>query len=169
MIAEFENLYRIDELGVYSLAKGKYLTPSYRKNGYIQYNLYNKGKMYTFLAHRLIAIKFIPNPNNLPEVNHKDGDKSNNLVSNLEWVSRETNIQHGFGMKLIRPAWLNKFGKDNPKSKPVIQLSHDNNIVNEFESAREAARLSNINYSTISHVLIGKGKTAGGFKWIYKK
>ena len=63
---------------------------------YLAYKLCSNGEEWTVQAHRLVASVFIPNPDNLPEVNHIDGDKKNNCVSNLEWVSRQANIQHAF-------------------------------------------------------------------------
>lgn len=63
---------------------------------YLAYKLCSNGTEWTVQAHRLVAEAFISNPENLPEVNHIDGDKKNNCVSNLEWVSRQANIQHAF-------------------------------------------------------------------------
>jgi hypothetical protein len=67
------------------------------RDGYLMLTLYNdSGKQVTRRLHRLVALAFIPNPNNLPEVNHKDGNKENCYDWNLEWVTTEINIRHGF-------------------------------------------------------------------------
>ena len=83
----------------------KILTPIKRKDGYLKVNLHNdeykgRGKGCECLVHRLVANAFIPNPDNLPEVNHKDGDKTNNCVDNLEWCSRQQNVLHSYKLGL---------------------------------------------------------------------
>lgn len=167
LIAEFMG-YKICSDGVIIGKYGKSLKLYTGSSNYLQANLYSKGSSKTFLLHRLLAICFIPNPENKPEVNHIDGDKLNNELSNLEWVSRSENINHGINNGLIPSPWKDKKGKDHTRSKITLQINSDNEIVNEFGSAREASRITGINYGTISNVLIGRGKTAGGFKWKYK-
>jgi hypothetical protein len=84
------------------------------KNGYFRIRL--NGKKYSI--HRLIAETFIPNPDNKPEVNHKDGNKLNNHISNLEWVTHSENTKHAFKMGLIdKSSILNRKGKNNPNYK----------------------------------------------------
>lgn len=74
-----------------------------RKNcrGYLKTNISINGKLKTVFIHRLVAITFIPNPNNYPQVNHKDGNKENNNVENLEWCSPKQNIEHAIKLGLI--------------------------------------------------------------------
>ena len=79
----------------YRLQKGKMLSPIKNKDGYLQVNLCCNGKYKIFLVHRLVTKTFIPNPDNLPEVNHKDEDKTNNSVDNLEWCDRSYNNNYG--------------------------------------------------------------------------
>jgi hypothetical protein len=164
---DFEG-YKIYTNGAVIGKSGKLLKLAIGTCGYYQVLIYNKGKYKTYLLHRLIANLFIDNPDNLPEVNHIDGDKLNNSISNLEWCSRSQNIRHGVDNHLIKAPWKNKSGALHTRSKPVMQISLDGNIINEYGSAREASRLSGVNYGTISCVLIGRGKTAGGYKWVYK-
>jgi hypothetical protein len=76
-------------------------TPTNRETGDVQVNLSKDGVPYTFNVHRLVAQVFLPNPDNLPEVNHKNWDKTNNYVSNLEWSSKSSNALHG----LTSPFW----------------------------------------------------------------
>ena len=159
--------YVINKDGTIYGKRGKLLKLHKCTSGYYQLNIGKPTKSY--LVHRLVAELFIPNPENLPEVNHIDGDKTNNNVKNLEWCTRSQNIQHGTKIGLIPAPWKNKTGSQHIRSKTTLQLNMNDEIVNEFGSAREAARETNINYGTISNVLIGKGKTAGGYKWKYKE
>lgn len=81
--------------GQIHLHKGKVLSPVIKDNGYLQVGLYYNGKYKMFLVHRVVAQAFIPNPDNLPEVNHLDEDKTNNNVTNLEWCDRSYNLKYG--------------------------------------------------------------------------
>lgn len=93
-IKDYLNYY-IDETGnVYNILSKNTLKGSIGENGYKYYRLSKDNKKKMFYAHRLVAEYFLPNPNNLPVVNHKDGDKLNNNVNNLEWVSYSENSQH---------------------------------------------------------------------------
>ena len=108
-IGGYEGLYEVSNLGrvrsvdryvkskgeSYWLRKGKMLSPAKDKNGYLKVNLYCNGKCKTINVHRLVAQEFIPNPDNLPQINHKDEDKTNNRVDNLEWCDAKYNINYG--------------------------------------------------------------------------
>lgn len=98
-----EGRYKVNQLGqVFSNTTGKILKPQKTKNtGYIQYKLMLRGSRMCFTGHRLVAELFIPNPLNKPQVNHKDGDKTNNHISNLEWSTRSENMTHAKDMGLI--------------------------------------------------------------------
>ena len=98
-IKGFENRYTISNLGIVrSLVSGKILKPNITKFGYARVSLrYPNCRDYkTYFIHRLVALHFIPNPNNYLEVNHKDCNRLNNKVTNLEWVTREMNVKHSF-------------------------------------------------------------------------
>lgn len=87
--------YTINSNGtIYSNKSGRYLNPQKKGKGYLGVSLRIDGKTVQKYVHRLVAEKYLPNPNNLPEVNHKDGDITNNDVSNLEWCSRQDNVNH---------------------------------------------------------------------------
>ena len=128
-----------------------------------------ENRAYTYLkVHRLVAMAFIPNPENKPEVNHKDGNKLNNNFSNLEWCTSSENSIHSYANGLQKPTWLNKKGKDNFFSKPILQLDLNGNVISRFECTREAGLIIGGCGSHISACANGKRKTAGGFKWKYE-
>lgn len=94
IINEFNN-YAISNFGnVKNVKKNKILTPYLNVNGYLTYTFCQNGIKKTFRIHRLVALYFIDNPNNLPYVNHKDGNKTNNSVENLEWCTAQENDHH---------------------------------------------------------------------------
>lgn len=91
-----------DDGKVYSESRKKFLTLTERKqDGYIQVTIYEDGKQYTKRVHRLVAEVYLSNPNNLSEIDHIDGDKSNNHIDNLEWVTRNENMRRAFDNGLI--------------------------------------------------------------------
>ena len=158
-IENYEGLYMISENGEIksydrivksknnssAIKKGKILKGFIDKYGYKQIALSKNGKTKTYQVHRLVANTFIPNPSNLPCVNHKDEDKTNNCVDNLEWCDVKYNINYGKRNKLVSKKMLNnKF-----KSKPVIQIDLEGNIINEFPSIHEANRQTKIDMTTI--------------------
>ena len=151
----YEGLYQVSNLGrVWSIRSQRYLKGSYNKDGYIQVYLTAKnGKSKKEYIHRLVALVFLDNPNNLPQVNHKDEDKSNNCVDNLEWISIKDNANHGTRIERISKA----------NSIPVYCFELDK----IFYGAREAARELGINHSSISKACKGQLKTAGGYLWEY--
>lgn len=98
--------------GVTKRFSGRVLKPVKQNAGYLALGLSKDGIVTTTLVHRIIATTFIENPGNLPEVNHKDGVKDNNALTNLEWMSRVRNIRHAMGMGLIQG-----LGENNPAAK----------------------------------------------------
>jgi hypothetical protein len=106
-VVGYEGLYSVDESGnVYSTvtttSRRMGILKPHIKNGYPAVNLFKDGKQKHHYIHRLVAEAFVPNPDNLPEVNHKDCDKTNNQVSNLEWCDRHWNLQHSYDHGLKR-------------------------------------------------------------------
>ena len=116
------------------------------------------GNMECKKIHRLVAEAFIPNYDNLPQVNHIDGVKSNNTVSNLEWVSGQENVDH---------AWRNGLCNNIVKAKqrPVVNLDTGE----RFDSLADAERSFGNSFGAISHVLNGKCEHAHGYRWAYAK
>lgn len=164
-IIGYEGLYQISNLGrVKSLKYGKerILKPIKKKDGYLTVVLYNGvgKKMY---IHRLVAINFIPNANNLQEINHKDENKENNNLNNLEWTDHITNMQYGTLVERSAKARLN-----HPKlSKQVNQYSLDGNFIRSFQSAYEIQRQLGFNQSHICDCCLGKLKKSHNYIWKY--
>ena len=114
--------------------KGIIKPRKHNKSGYYRYTLSIDNVQTDYYVHRLVAQAFIPNPDNKPEVNHKDGDKSNNKVSNLEWATPKENMQHAFKHELVSTA------------KPCMVYELDGTFVGRYESISEAARQLNVQY-----------------------
>lgn len=150
--------------------KEKLLVQSKLSAGYLVVSLSNRKIIKTKSVHRIVGEAFIPNPESKPEINHIDGDKTNNKVSNLEWNTSLENTRHAIDNKLWTPRWwAGKFGKDNPKSKPVNQLTPQGILKRKFNGIREAGRETRISPSSISSVCRNKSETAGGYGWEYSK
>lgn len=163
----YEGKYQVSNKGqVKSIAKNKelILKQSFKnKRGcsYPKVNLYDKyGKGKSYRVHRLVAETFIPNPYNLPCVNHIDGDKTNNNVSNLEWCSYSENTKHAYDTNLILPHMQKAIEKQKRKI-----LCHQNNKV--YNSITEAGKELNLNISKISLVCKGARTHTGGYTFEY--
>ena len=153
---QVSNMGRVKSLGNNKTRKEKIM--SYDNNkGYNRIQLCKDGKTKHFRIHRLVAQAFLPNPNNLPEVNHINEDKTDNRVSNLEWCNREYNINYGTHNKRIAKA----------NSIPILQFSKDGEFVRKWDSAMQVERELGFYNSYISRCLKGKCKLAYGYKWCY--
>lgn len=139
------------------------------KDGYLKVRLWDGTKYKNYFVHRLVAQSFIPNPKNKSQVNHKDGNKTNNNINNLEWVTQSENMRHSFDVLKNKVGYWNKgrFGKNSNKAK-IVQQIQDGKVIAEFYGCMEAQRVTGIHFGNISNVCLGKGKTAGGYKWKYK-
>ena len=164
-IEGYESLYQVSNFGrVKSLnyrhtCKEKLLKAHKDKDGYLRVNLYKEGKKKTYGIHRLVAQAFIPNPDNLPQVNHKDEDKSNNRLDNLEWCSAEYNVNYGSRTKRMAESKTNY-----PKfSKQVLCV--ETGVI--YPSTKQVERELGFANSNISAVCLGKQKTCGRFHWRY--
>jgi hypothetical protein len=145
--------YLVSNLGRFKNSTG-IIMDNYKvnENGYIRVYIYNK----TYALHRLIALSFIENHENKEQVNHIDGNKLNNSVENLEWVTNKENQIHKFNC-----------GLGNNLKKQIVQYDLEMNKLNEFESITKAANELNIGKTNIIGVLKNYRKTAGGFIWKY--
>lgn len=167
IIIGFEN-YKISDLGdVRSLKRNIILKPIKEKNGYLSVVLYDNKKPKRFNIHRLVGIAFIENIENNPVINHKDGNKHNNIYTNLEWTTHNKNNKHAYDLGLKKPTWKGKFGYDHNKSKAVLQYDKFGKYIDEYGSLHEASRILKINVSNIMSVCQGKRNFAGGFIWKY--
>ena len=142
-IKNYEGIYAITEDGrVWSYKYSKFLKARPSADGYLYVGLSNNYKYKNCLVHRLVAEAYLPNPNNWPQVNHKDENKANNSVSNLEWCSNQYNI-------------------DYSQSKRVLCVE-----LNEiFKSTQDAAKNFNLSQGNISGCCRGERKTCGGYHW----
>lgn len=147
------------------------------RKGYKTVVLHKSNKCKTHQVHRLVATAFIPNPYNLPQVNHKDVNKFNNKIDNLEWITNYDNIQHAIQN--------NCFGKFTEKQyeavlknleiarkqiiKSVVQYTLSGEFLNRYNSINEAAEKTHTNASKITACCKGNRKTTNNFKWSYYK
>ena len=154
-IEGFEN-YEVSNLGkVRNIKSGRILKPHLNHNGYLKHHLYKHNKLKELFLHRIIAIAFIDNHEEKPCVNHIDENKLNNDLSNLEWCTVRENLIHGTRTKRVA----------EKNFKKVIQLDLNDNVLNEFESMRQAERETGVSVGNISSCCNGKTKSAGGYKW----
>lgn len=165
-IKGYENLYQASNLGRIRsldkyvngrnskrLVKGRELSLFNDRYGYKIVNLYKNKKIKLFKVHRLVAETFIPNPNNLPQVNHKDENKENNNVDNLEWITLIDNCNYGTRNQRI--------------SKKINQYDLNGNYIRTWDSIILIERELNIFHSRIIEVCKGQRKQIGGYKWKY--
>lgn len=158
-ITGFEDKYMINDEGdVYNIQKGIKLKPYKNNKGYYLVGLYKNNVRKNYLVHRLVACQFLPNPNDLPEINHKDRNKGNNNVSNLEWCTRSENMIH-----------CCKYGFYNgqKKCKAIVQYDKNYTLIKIWESIKEASIKYNTSISNIVKCCKGKYKTCKGYIWRY--
>jgi len=151
------------------LRGGKILKQSINSHGYPCVTIkYLDGSQRVVAVHRLVACTFIPNPENKPQINHIDGVKTNNCVSNLEWCTARENLMHAFSSGLNKGGkpWLGKSGKLHPNSICVRAFDDNGNFVAEYESISLASKATGIGDSHISQCVNGKRKHAGGLVWV---
>lgn len=154
-IVGFEK-YEVSNLGrVRNVKSGRILKPRLRRDGYLEHLLYKNNKQKHLLLHRILATAFVDNPEGKPYVNHIDENKTNNDLNNLEWCTVRENNVHGTRIKRAAEKLFKK----------VIQLDLDDNVLNEFESIKQAGQETGTNAGDISNCCNGRSKSAGGFKW----
>ena len=172
-VKNYEGLYQVSNYGrVKSLnfdriKKEKIMKSYVDKIGYYSIRLCKNGKSKLVRVHRLVAESFLQRPNKNTEVNHIDGNKLNNFVDNLEWVTHKENMIHAFKNNLAQypPP---RYGKANAKSKSVVQYDKNGNKIKIWECTKQAGEILKFNYKHISDVCLGKRKTAGGYIWKYE-
>ena len=148
--------------------KAKFLSLIKNKSGYLMVTLGRKGARKTYIVSRLVAKSFIPNPDNLPEVNHINENKLDNRACNLEWCSREYNQSYGTRNTRISKSMLNR-----DAYKHVLQYDADMNLISEHMSISAAERaLRGIEGKcgeNIRQNILGNTKHAYGYIWRYKE
>ena len=152
-IKGYEGLYGITSCGkVWSYKSKRFLKPSKTHYGYLSVVLMKNGERKFYYTHRLVAEAYIPNQNNMPHINHKDENKTNNCLQNLEWCDASYN---------------NNYGTRNDKiKKPILQFDLDGNFIREWSSATDVGKELQGN---ICNCLKGKLPSAYGYKWVYKE
>ena len=155
-IIGYEGLYQITSCGkVYSYRSKKFLKPGKVRGGYLQVGLWKDGEMKKYLVHRLVAEAYLPNHNNLPCVNHKDENKENNALPNLEWCTYEYNNNYGSHIEKVAKSC----------GKPV----YCEELNKTFDGAHAAARELGLDNSHIIKCCKGKQKTTGGYHFRYQE
>ena len=190
-VAGYEGLYQVSSFGrVKSLGhdawhKGRILKQHLDgKGAYFLIALHKNKTKENMLVHRLVTQHFIPNPNNLPQVNHKDENKKNNHVDNLEWCTAEYNMNYGNAMKrMIETRFKNNNVSDMVEKckqtkiknqsysceKPVAQYTLNGDFVANYSSATDAEHKTGISRCGIQRCCIGRYKQAKGYIWKYIK
>lgn len=167
----YEGLYKVSDKGnVYSVERrdsrgrkcgGRVLRPSYDKDGYLLVSLYKNGKAKKKRIHRLVIEAFVPNPNNLPDVNHRDEVKTNNELSNLEWCDAGYNTNYGTRIERIVQA----------QSKKVRAVNINTGEVIRFKSTAEAERKgydqAGVSAACRGVYNVGGGNLYRGYEWYY--
>lgn len=158
--------YSVDTEGnVWNIIRGHKRKHSTIKEGYMLVILYNNGARKSFLIHRLVAFAFIPNPNKYSFINHKNENKCDNSVGNLEWCS--ANYNNNYGTRNERISNSTK-GSNNHKSKPIMQYTKDGEFIREWACSMDVERELGYKNSAISQCCTHKRKTAYGFIWRFK-
>lgn len=160
-IKGYESMYEVSDQGrVRSLkfVNERILKPGRDKDGYLQVGLYKNGEGKKCKIHRLVAQAFIPNPQNLTEVNHRDENKTNNSVQNLEWCDRKYNNNYGTRNQMV----------SMKLSKTVLQYTKSGAFVREWKSTRDVERNLGYLHTYISFCCTGKRKSAYNFIWKFK-
>lgn len=156
-IKNFEHYIITKEGKIYNTSTGKEVSGWVDNVGYIQICLHNCNKKKYKRLHRLVAETFIPNPDNLPQVNHIDGNKLNNCVDNLEWISNRNNTQHGYDSKLYKSTYR----------CPIEVYDTNGNFIREFPSIRNLSEVLGLNRKTVTSILKGV-KTTNNYNYIFK-
>lgn len=159
MVKQIHNFnYMVSDCGeIISLNINKPICQWVDNVGYLQVNLRKEGKKYYKRVHRIVAETFIPNPLNLPQVNHKDGNKRNNNIDNLEWTNNKQNTLHGYQNNLYH---------SNKRSIKIEVFDKNNTYINTYKSIRETAEKLNINRKTLSRILFDN--KINNYNYIFK-
>lgn len=168
-IKGYEGLYQVSNLGrIKSLkrntTKGRILKPLLQNNGYYSVTLCKKGIKKVKSIHRLVCLEFLNNDFNFPQVNHKDGNKLNNNINNLEWCSAKYNTIHSLKNNLRKV----KHGKEHKLSKKINQYSLNGKFIRSWDCISDVHREKGYNTGNICECCKKRLPSANGFIWRYK-
>lgn len=155
----YEGLYQITTNGeLYSKATNKRRKTEVSRNGYERVCLWRDGKAKHYSIHRIVALAFIPNPDNLDMINHIDGNKLNNTVTNLEWCNASQNMRHAYANNLV-----------SLKTRKVAQYTKNLTLIRIWNGITEASKALKINHANIVTVCqqTTNRRYAGGYIWRY--
>lgn len=161
-VSNFGRVRRVDPNGA---RKVRVLKPIIHHSGYIVYTLTINGKRVQKTAHPLVAKAFILNPHNKPFVNHIDGNKENNHVDNLEWVTASENTRHAFKHGLMHSPNKGVMGVSHYASKKLLQYDLNGTYIKTWDCYSDASRFYGISTSTICNCIAGRIKSAHGYIW----
>ena len=187
-VVGYEGLYEVSNDGVirmlerkfvhtdaksgFKICKARIVKQTINPWGYLYVELsdQNRNRKKIF-SHVIVAKAFIPNPENKPCVNHKNGIKSDNRASELEWVTRSENTKHAYrlGLLKVNKTALGKKGVLSPHSIKINQLTKEGEFIKEWPSQSEAGQTLGINPGNIWSAMNDRYKSTGGFKWEYSK
>ena len=159
IVDEIENVnYLVDKKGKIYNREGKPMKYHRSWNGYDRVRLQRGTPRAMYLVHRVVAETYLSKPDEFNVVNHKNNNRSDNKVSNLEWVNNSMNQKQRF-----------RSGHEPTKQAPISQFDMLNNWIRDFKTMKEAQEFTGIQYTNISKVCRGLRKSAGGYIWKYKK
>lgn len=156
-VVGYEGLYQVSNLGNIRNSKGKILAIGHTYDGYCYVRLNKNGKRKYPKVSRLVAVAFLPNPSNLPQVNHKDENKDNNCANNLEWCDCKYNCNYG----------TRNERRAKSQSKSIVGIKEDSGLILEFDSMSEACRQLGMSIGNMSRCCKDNNKTLKGFNWRY--
>lgn len=174
-VVGYEGLYKVSNLGnVLSIPRRgthlrkEHLLKQYKtKKGYLNVFLVKKCKSFYTGTHRLVAQAFIPNPKNKQQVNHIDGNKENNCVDNLEWVTNQENMDHSWRIGLRNKDKIYKSGKDNKLSIKINQYSINGNLIKTWFCLKDVERELGFSPANICACCKHRRNIAYGYIWRY--
>lgn len=172
-ITNYEGLYMVSDLGnikrIYKNGKTRIMIGGIQNGGYKYVSLTKDSVSKVKTIHRIVAIHFIENPFNKSDVNHKNSDRKDNRVLNLEWNTRSENLKHGYRSGNRKSSMIGKSGENSINGKQVLQFSKDYKLLNCFTSAVCAEIKTGVSRSNISSVCRGLRRCSGGYIWQFKK
>ena len=157
-----KSIYRNEIFGKIKRQRGERILKQSLRKRYYFVSLSKDGKKFNGVIHRLVAASFIPNPDNLPEIDHIDGDRTNNHADNLRWVTAKENSNNYNAPNTYKGKKINKGGK------VVIQYDLEGNFIKEWVTTMDIQRQLNYHRGNISNCCNGLVKTAYNYIWRYK-